>query len=177
MQSDVVGAAELEDEPPPLTVFRDVAEPGVIVRESAEVGDVDAVEQDRASRRGAQPAKGVDQLRLPVAVDPCDADDLTGFDVERDLAHLLDPAVVERGESLDREQRLPRLRPVLVDPQENVAADHQPRQALLRRPLCLERLDLLAAAEHGDPVRDLEHLVQLVGDEDDRLALRGQARG
>ena len=38
-----------------------------------------------------------------------------------------------------------------------------------------QRLDLLAAPQHGDPVRDLGHLVQLVADEDDRLALLGQA--
>ena len=38
--------------------------------------------------------------------------------------------------------------------------------------LARNRVDLLALPEHGDPVGDLEHLVQLVGDEDDRLPLR-----
>jgi hypothetical protein len=33
----------------------------------------------------------------------------------------------------------------------------------------------LSTRKHGDPIRDLEHLVQLVADEDDRLALRPQA--
>jgi hypothetical protein len=35
----------------------------------------------------------------------------------------------------------------------------------------LHGVDHLAVAEHGDPVGDLEHLVQRVGDEDDRLAV------
>ena len=42
-------------------------------------------------------------------------------------------------------------------------------------PSRVDRLDLLPAAEDGDPVRDLQHLVELVGDEDDRFALVGKA--
>ena len=63
----------------------------------------------------------------------------------------------------------------LVDAQQHLAADHQPRQALLGRARGGQRLDLLAAPQHGDPVGDLGHLVQLVADEDDRLPLLGQA--
>ena len=43
----------------------------------------------------AQPGDRVDQLGLAVAVDAGDADDLARADVERDAAHLLDPAVVD----------------------------------------------------------------------------------
>ena len=90
-------------------------------------------------------------------------------------ADLLERAVVVDRAALRPEQRLRRLAGALVDPQQHLAADHQARQALLGRPCRRQRLDLLAAAQHRDPVGDLEHLVQLVADEDDRLALLGQA--
>ena len=55
----------------------------------------------------AQARHRVDQLGLPVAVDPGDADDLARPDLEREAAHLLDPAVVEHVQVLDVEQRCP----------------------------------------------------------------------
>ena len=73
------------------------------------------------------------------------------------------------------EQRLAGVRRRLLDPQEHLAPDHQLREAAPRsRPRAGTVLDRLAAPQHGDPVGDLEHLVQLVRDEDDRLALRLQ---
>ena len=70
---------------------------------------------------------------------------------------------------------LARLRRRLLDAQQHLAADHRAGERLLGRALARHRLDLLAAPQDGDPVGDLEHLVQLVADEDDRLAvgLRG----
>ena len=89
--------------------------------------------------------------------------------------HLRDLAVVDDRQALDLEQRLGRRRVALVDPEQHLAADHQARQPFLGRARGGQGLDLLAAPEHGDPVGDLGHLVQLVADEDDRLALVGQA--
>ena len=74
-------------------------------------------------------------------------------------------------EIVDREQRLRHLRGGLVDPQQHVAADHHPRQPLLGRALAVDRVDPLPAPQNRDPIGDLQHLVQLVGDEDDRHAL------
>ena len=51
---------------------------------------------------------------------------------------------------------------------QHVAADHQLGQARLGGALRVDRADLLAAPQHGDAVGDLEHLAQLVRDEDDR---------
>src|SRR5204863_389506 len=75
-------------------------------------------------------------------------------------------AVVEHLEVLDLEQRLARLRRLLLHAQEHLAPDHEARELLLRRPRCRERLDHLPAAEDRHPVGDLRHLVQLVADED-----------
>ena len=110
----------------------------------------------------AQAGDRVDQLGLAVAVDAGDADDLARAHVERDAAHRLEPAVVEDVEVLDLEQRLARLRRLLLDAEQHLAADHHAREALLGRALAWHRVDLLAAAQDGDAVGDLEHLVQLV---------------
>ena len=70
------------------------------------------------------------------------------------------------------EQRLAGLGGLLLDAQEHLAPDHQLRELLLRsRPRAGQRVDRLAAPQDRDPVGDLEHLVQLVADEDDRHAL------
>ncbi len=94
---------------------------------------------------------------------------------KRHVVDLLQPPVVVDGQPFDPEQRLLRLAGALFDPQQHLSADHQARQTLFGRPRCRQRLDLLAAAQHRDPVGDLGHLVQLVADEDDRLPLLGQA--
>ena len=71
----------------------------------------------------------------------------------------------------DLEQRLARIGRPLVDAEQHVPADHRAGKRLLGRALPRHGLDHLAAPEDGDPVRDLQHLVQLVADEDDRDAL------
>src|SRR5438309_8927941 len=76
---------------------------------------------------------------------------------------------------LDRKQLLAKLSGWLVDAQEHLATHHGARKRLLRRSRARNRLDLLAPPQDGDAVSDLEHFVQLVADEDDRLAVRLEA--
>ena len=57
----------------------------------------------------------------------------------------------------------------LLDPQHDLAADHERARPSGVAPSRGTVSICLALAEDGDPVRDLEHLVQLVADEDDRL--------
>jgi hypothetical protein len=83
-------------------------------------------------------------------------------------------AVVDDAKRVDLQERLAGVRRPLVDAQQDVAADHQPRQPLLRRTRTRDRVDGLAAPQHRDPVGDLEDLVQLVRDEDDRHPLRDE---
>ena len=63
----------------------------------------------------------------------------------------------------------------LLHPQQHLAPHHQAGEARLRGALGRQGLDQLAAAQDGDPVGDVEHLVQLVRDEDHRLAARREA--
>ena len=121
-----------------------------------------------------QPGERVDQLALAVSVDACEADDLSRAHLERDPAHRRQPALVEDVQILHLEQRLAGLGRLLVHAEEHLTPDHQRGQLLLGRALARKRLDLLAAPEDRHPVGDLEHLVQLVADEDDGHALAGQ---
>ena len=62
------------------------------------------------------------------------------------------------------------MRRPLGDAQLHVATDHQVRELLAGRGLGVGRAGHPAAAQDRDLVRDLEDLVELVGDEDDRRA-------
>ena len=65
----------------------------------------------------------------------------------------------------------------LLDPKQHLAPDHQPREALLGRALArAASRSTLPRRSTRDPVGDLEHLVQLVADEDDRHPLALEAR-
>ena len=76
--------------------------------------------------------------------------------------------------SVDLEHRPGRVRLASVDDELDLAADHQLGQVLLVR-LGWDRASRRPAApDDRDPVGDLEHLVQLVADEDDAPALVGE---
>ncbi len=171
VQRDVLGERELEDEAAALAVLGNVAQPRVEHLARRRVVELAAADAHDAARRAGQAGERFDQLGLAVAVDAGDADDLAGANLERHAAHFLDAAVVGHPQVLDLQQNVADLRRRLFDAQEDVAPDHGPGERLLGRPVALNGLDRLAATEDGDAVGDLEHLAELVGDEDDRDAL------
>ena len=124
------------------------------------------------SRRSRRPGERLDQLRLAVAVDAGDADDLARPHLERHAAHRSRARARRvRGDPRPSSSGSSGVALVLLDAKQDVASDHQPREPVLGRAAARQRLDLLPAAQHGDAVGDLEHLVELVADEDDRHAL------
>ena len=160
-----------------MAVLGDVAEAGVLERRAGS-RPVTSLARDAhgARRRLAQPGDHLDQLALAVGVDAGEADDLARAHLEGDVAHRGQLAVVGGARRPRPEQRVADLVLGLLDPQQHVAADHQAREAALRRALGLDRVDLLPAPQHGHAVGDVEHLVELVGDEHDRRAVRLPAR-
>ena len=121
----------------------------------------------------AQAGDRVDQLRLAVRVDAGEAEDLAGADGEAHVANGLEPAVVE-----DRAGSPPR-----AAPSPGCAAVLSTRSSTSRPTIIFARPSSVAPVADtvstslprrsvGDPVGDLEHLVELVRDEDDRLPLR-----
>src|SRR3990170_6953472 len=132
-EDEVLGQGEVEHETVALAILRDVPEPGVQRSARARVRHVLPGDDDAAPRRMADAGNRVDELRLAVAVDPGDADDLAAAHLERDAPDGLEPAVVEDAQALHLEQDLPRARRALLHLQEHLATDHEAREALLAR--------------------------------------------
>ena len=169
---------ELEDEPAALAVLGDVRDAG-----GGPSPRAPASRHVVARRPTIEPASTVRrpviasiELALAVAVDAGEADDLARAHRQRDAAHRGQPAVVAhvRGRG-PRARGSFGARRRLLDAQQHVAADHQPRQRSSVAPSVGHRVDLLAAPQHGDAVGDVEHLVELVRDEDDRRCRRPSA--
>ena len=123
--------------------------------------------------RSTRPQAGdrLDELALAVAVDAGQGDDLARVDGQvapwtagRSRSSRTCRSRTSSTGSLGCARRL-------VDAQEDLAADHEPRERLLGRALGRDGVDALAAPQHRHAVGDLEHLVELVRDEDDRRAV------
>ena len=129
---------------------------------------------DRDAARVERPeaGDGLDELRLAVALHAGDGHDLacSNLEVEALDGHL--QAVVADVQVVDPEHDLAGLCGSLRDDELDVAPDHQVRELLAGGGLRVGRPGDPAASEDHDLVRDLDHLVELVGDEDD-----GRARG
>ena len=175
-QREVLGEREVEHEAAAVAVLGDVADAGrrALPRTPAP-RDVPAVDADRPAAPGAQAGDRLDQLALAVVVDAGDAPRS-----RRRAPSRTSPRTAGRPRSSRRRGRAtsssgsPAARRALLDAEEHVAADHQPGEAAPPCALGLDRLDLAPAAQHGHAVGDLEDLGELVGDEDDRRALRLQ---
>ena len=134
-------------------------------------GDVDPRDANGTGRRASESGQDFHELRLPVPVYSGKAHDLAGVHGQRQPANRLDATVVACPDIVDLEHRGTRARSRFLDSEQHLAPHHEASEAGLGRSVTLDGLDLPSASEHGDSVRDLENLVQLVGDEDDRHAL------
>ena len=118
----------------------------------------------------------VDELGLPVAVD---AGDARRSRPPRPRSERPRTASSPRSSCTTRSSHTRRawagFAGGLLDAQDDVAADHEPGEARLGRPRGRLGRDVLAPPQDGDPVGDVQHLVELVGDEDDRRSLGREA--
>ena len=124
----------------------------------------------------AHPGDRLDELALAVALDAGDAEDLAAADLDREPVDGLHAAVVERPQVADARART----------STGLGGAFSTRNTTSRPTIRLASDCWVAVvgvggagdppvAQHGDPVGDGEHLAQLVGDEDDRLALVDEA--
>src|SRR3954468_7968892 len=153
-----------------MPVGGDVPDTVLVHLARSEAGDVGPAESDRATARLAEADDRLDELILTVPGHPRDPEDLAGADLEVDRVDHLVAAVIADRQTLDLEGRPGRTRFTAIDGERDFAPDHELGQVFL---VGLGR-DALAddptAPDDGDPVRDLEDLVQLVADEDDAVA-------
>ncbi len=173
-QDDVLREVELQHQPAAMPVLGHVRDPRRDRATGAVVRDVAAQQLDGSGLRPSQADDGLDQLRLPVAADPGDAQDLAAAHLEPhaldglQLAVVVDPQVAHLQRHLFRGSR------GLLHREHHVAAHHHARESDLvglGRPGLPD--DLPVSHDH-DAVGRGHHLVELVGDEHHRQALLHQ---
>ncbi len=133
-------------------------------------------ERDAAAVDPPQPASRLDQLRLAVAVDAGDPTISPARTSNETSAHLLD-ARDRRGRGAStRSSGSPgrRCRPSLLRSSTSRPTIRRASSSSVAPSADSVSIDL-AATKHGDPVGDVEHLVELVADEDDRQSLTRRA--
>jgi len=134
-------------------------------------GDVVPTKSDFAARGRPQPGDDLGQRALAIARHAGQADDLAGAHVEADPAQRRPFAVVLCLHVAQAEAHLVGSAGLLGRLGGQRPANHHLGQLLLGRALHRRRADGAAVAQHRHPVAQLDDLVQLVGDEDQRVAV------
>jgi hypothetical protein len=154
-------------------VLGDVTDARVDGGARVRVAEVAAADGHAAARERPQAGHDLGQLALAVPGDAGDPEDLPRSHLERDVDEAGEAAVVERRDVLEPQHGVAGGADGGRRLEHDVATDHHARERARVR-LARHRLpDLAPGPKDGDPVRDGEHLVQLVGDEDDCLSLSG----
>ena len=169
----VVGDGEVGHQAHPQPVTGDVADAGLDGLAGGAVGDLPTVDADVAPGGRSQSGDHLGQLPLPVAGDTGDPQDLPLVDGEGDAPQRGQPLVVQRLQLLHLQDYPAGPAGLLAQVEEDFPSDHQPGQFRLGGLLGGEGGDDAAGPQHRHPVGEGHHLVQLVGDEDDRLTFVG----
>ena len=164
---------ERHDEADAVAILRHMADADETLRArvALHVRQQLAVDEDLAGAGRAHASERFEELRLAVACDAGDAEDLAFPQDEGDAVDANDPPVVAHHEVSRLERDPPRMGGALVDLQDHLAPDHRVGELRRRGLVGIEGRDHLAAPHHRHAVGQAHDLAQLVGDEDDRLAL------
>ncbi len=156
----------------PGAVLGDVADPGLAAVQRAGVAEVASREQHPPARRPTHPHDRLDELGLPVALDPGDAEHLARPHDEVDPGEQR-PTPVLAGElqALDAQHLAVGHRRVPGPRVGQLAADHHLGELAVADRGRVRGPDGATAPDHRDPVGDRPHLVELVRDEQERVAL------
>ena len=163
-----------------MAILGNMAHAGLGALTDGSIRDVPALQPDRAAGRlfesqRLQTGEAVDELRLAVAVDTGDADDLAPAHLQ---GHVLDGVVLMylagHGHVLHIQHHVAGLAGLFLHMEADAAAHHHGGQLLDGGVLGLHGADVLALAQDGAAVGHGHDLVELVGDEEDGLALGRQ---
>ena len=156
-----------------VAVFGDVAHAHGAALADGRMSDILSAQGNTAGHQRFQPGEAVDQLRLAVAVNPGNADDLAPPHLEGHVLHsvvLMD--LGGHGHVLHIQHHISGMGGLLFHMEVHAAAHHHGRQLL--RGGVSGIADVLALAKHGAAIRHRHDLRQLVGDKEDGFALRRQ---
>ena len=155
-----------------VAILRDVAHAVQRAPANRRAGDILPIQVDFAADERFQARQTVHELRLTVAINARKADDFARAHLQR---HIFDRVVLVHmgrdGHVFYLQHDLAGLRRFLLDVEVDVAPDHHRGQFLRRGVLRVHRADVLALAQHRAAVGNRHNLRQLMGDEEDRLAL------
>ena len=155
-----------------VSVLGDMAHAVGIAVADRGVGNISAAKGYFALLERLKAGDTVDKLRLAVAVDACNADDLACVHLE---GHVSDGVVMMHlrrdSHALDIEDNVAGLCLFLMNDEVNVAADHHARKLFLIGVFNIDRADILALAQDRAAVGSFHDLVELMRDKQDALAL------
>ena len=175
-QREVLGKREGQHQPAPVTVLGDVARRRRRSRAHAAPADLAAADVDAPGLRLGRPAIASTSSCWPLPSTPASAT-ISPARTSSDAAHRLQPAVVAHVQVLDARASA---RPACAASLSTRRSTSRPTIIRARlssvAPSFGHRVDPLAAPQHRDAVGDLEHLVELVADEDDRVPPSRSAR-
>ena len=154
-----------------VSILRNVAQSADRALADGRIRDVLALEGDFAAGQRFKAGESVDEFGLSVAIDTCDTDDLARANVEGDVVDShLGASLGGDGHVLHLKDYFAGMRGSLVNLEADITAYHHAAQFFLSGVLDIDCADIFAAAKNGAAVRDSHDLIELVGDEQDRLA-------
>ena len=172
LQDHIVSQRIVQHQTVLMAILGNMAHAGLGALTDGCIRDVPALQPDRAAGRLFESRDAVDQLALAVAVNTGDADDLARADIEADAAHgVILVYLAGHYEVFHLKNRLARLAGLFLNGELHIAADHHLGQLFLGGVLNIDRTDILALAQDAAAVGHSHDLVQLMGDEEDALAL------
>jgi hypothetical protein len=177
-EDGVVHDREILDHAVAQAVFRNVGDAQVADGARQAVGVRAAGERQRlalevhlARRRQAHAGQDLHQFALTIAGHAGNRDDLAGAQHEADIGQQLDALAVLQLQVLYVQHRHTRVVGTAGQGVDDLAAHHHVGQVFLGGAGGRHGADYAAAAHHGDGVGDVEDFLQIVGDQDDGLAL------
>ena len=144
---------------------------GILAHQLLGRAAVGGVVGDGAGGDGVQARDGLQQLTLSGAGHTGHAQHLAGLDLKAHVVQPLDAQLIEYGEPLQLQAGGHVLRLGTVDVQADAAAHHHVRQGLLVGILGQHVADVLTLTQHRHAVGDLQHLMELVGDDNEGFAV------
>ena len=174
LEGGVFGNGERQDQPALLAVFMDGR--NLVVDHVARSGvlDLDAAHAHLATLGLGEAGDGLNQLFLAVAVDARNAHDLAGMHREAEALDGLDAALILNMQVGDLEDGLAGLGGLLVHGKVDVVAHHHVGKLLFGHVVHVHLVHVLAATDDGAGLGGRLDLLELVGDDDDRLAGAGE---
>jgi hypothetical protein len=167
VEDEVVGHGEVGDQAVLHAVLGDVGD-ARLEHVAGSVGQGLSGQQHVAGVGLAEAGDRLDEFALSIALDAGDGQDLARPHDQVEVIDRVVATLVAHDEVAHLQDRLARLGRGAIDDELHVPADHHRGQLLEVRLVRGGGAGDGAAAQDGDAVRDLEHLVELVGDEDDR---------